>query len=47
MNGIMNRKLREKAGFAQSLHNFTKRGIDLGYQKMPQNFTVPGGVRAV
>jgi hypothetical protein len=24
MNGIMKRKLRKKAGFSQSLHNFTK-----------------------
>jgi len=29
MNGIMNRKLREKTEFEQSLHNFTKRGFEL------------------
>jgi len=30
MNGIMRRELRKKTGFGQSLHNFTKRGSDLG-----------------
>lgn len=29
-NGIMNRKLRKRTKFGQSLHDFTKRGFKLG-----------------
>jgi hypothetical protein len=32
MNGIMNQELRIKAGFRQSLHNFTNRPIDFDHR---------------